>query len=603
MKQLLVSILSLFVLFVSPSIAAGPDTQYVMVYSLIQEGDQFMRSGQSESARVKYVEAQGELQKMQVAFPTWNAGVVKFRLSYVNGRLAELGPEPSAAKTAEGSEPSAGRPQPDDRPSQADAANEEVRRLRIENSVLESKLKEALAARPAALNPQELAKAEEKIRMLEKEKELLRLALEEEKAKKGSEGGDRFAAAFAEANRKISEQAEAIVALRREKEILETRLLAASQGSESVRELRVESQELKDQRAPVEAAPPTIQRAPAPTSGAKDISDAALNEAEVGRLQTALGTLQEEKAELEKVKANLEVELAAATADPASQANRVRQGEVERDELLKKLNETTRQLYDNKAQTEMVEKRQTASQLEILRARLEVFEARKVPFTTEELALFRKPDLELGKAGSSGGRRTLLEPPKGAGPLIVEAERAFAARRFDEAAVKFREILKLDSKSVYALANLATIDLHQNRLTDAEANLNRALGFDPNDPHTLTLLGSLKFSQQKYEEALNVLGRAAQIDPNDPETQNYLGITLSHLEQRGPAETALRRAIQLAPNFGGAHQNLAIIYATQQPPFRELARWHYQKSLATGHPANPEVEKLIERDTGGIRAE
>jgi len=156
---------------------------------------------------------------------------------------------------------------------------------------------------------------------------------------------------------------------------------------------------------------------------------------------------------------------------------------------------------------------------------------------------------------------------------------------------------------VYALANLATIDLHQNRLTDAEANLNRALGFDPDDPRSLTLLGSLKFSQQKYEEALDVLGRAAQIDPNDPETQNYLGITLSHLEQRGPAETALRRAIQLAPNFGGAHQNLAIIYATQQPPFRELARWHYQKSLATGHPANPEVEKLIERNLGGILAE
>jgi hypothetical protein len=26
----------------------------------------------------------------------------------------------------------------------------------------------------------------------------------------------------------------------------------------------------------------------------------------------------------------------------------------------------------------------------------------------------------------------------------------------------------------------------------------------------------------------------------------------------------------------------------------ELARWHYQKALAVGHPRNPELEKMLD---------
>ena len=38
-----------------------------------------------------------------------------------------------------------------------------------------------------------------------------------------------------------------------------------------------------------------------------------------------------------------------------------------------------------------------------------------------------------------------------------------------------------------------------------------------------------------------------------------------------------------------------MIYATQQPPLVELARWHYQRALANGQPRNPELEKLFEQ--------
>jgi Tfp pilus assembly protein PilF len=89
------------------------------------------------------------------------------------------------------------------------------------------------------------------------------------------------------------------------------------------------------------------------------------------------------------------------------------------------------------------------------------------------------------------------------------------------------------------------------------------------------------------------LSRAAKLDPQNPEIENYLGVTLSHKGLRAQAETALRKAIQLDPNYAAAHNNLAVIYVSQQPPLVELARWHYQKAVDAGQPRNPDLEKLL----------
>ena len=90
-----------------------------------------------------------------------------------------------------------------------------------------------------------------------------------------------------------------------------------------------------------------------------------------------------------------------------------------------------------------------------------------------------------------------------------------------------------------------------------------------------------------------MLSRAARLDPQNPEIENYLGVTLSHKGLRQQAETALRKAVQLDPNYAAAHNNLAVIYISQQPPLPELARWHYEKALAAGQPPNPDLEKML----------
>src|SRR5262249_37593406 len=127
--------------------------------------------------------------------------------------------------------------------------------------------------------------------------------------------------------------------------------------------------------------------------------------------------------------------------------------------------------------------------------------------------------------------------------------------------------------------------------------LKQALAIDPRNAPSLFLLGDLRFRQEKYDEALEALSLSAKISPDKAETQYYLGKALVQKGNRQSAETALRRAVKLKPGWGDAHYLLAVVYATQQPPFRELAQWHYQKAVDSGAPRNGELEKLIAQAT------
>lgn len=246
-------------------------------------------------------------------------------------------------------------------------------------------------------------------------------------------------------------------------------------------------------------------------------------------------------------------------------------------------------------------------ELAVLRARMAVLEANKVPYTPEELALFQKPSpaaqavaaaaptprTSPGTTPAPAARRTQRELPPGADIKLAQARTAVRDRKFADAERLLDEVLKMDDRNVFVLGMLAAVQLEQGRLKDSEATLERVRAIDPDDPGMLTNLGALRFRQGNFDEALTLLSRAAEIDPKNPETQNFLGATLAEKGQRVAAETALRRAVQMSPGYAPAHFNLAVTYANQEPPFTELARYHYQRALAAGSPANPKLEEKI----------
>jgi Flp pilus assembly protein TadD len=279
---------------------------------------------------------------------------------------------------------------------------------------------------------------------------------------------------------------------------------------------------------------------------------------------------------------------------PRKDGDQLKQLEQERDELQRQLEAANRELYSRKGRALGDRLAQLEAQLAAVRAQLDVYEAHKVPFTPEELALLSRPPITLVEPQSAPPRRSVSDLAPASVGLALQAKRDYAAHQLDAAERNYAEVVRQNPKSVAALANLAAVQIEQDHLPAAETNILQAIALAPDDSNCLTVLGQLKFQQRKFDEALEALTRAAKLDPKNAEIQNFLGLALSEKGLRGPAETALRKALALQENFGSAHNNLAMIYVSQQPPAVELARWHYKKALDAGHPRNPELEKLLE---------
>lgn len=286
-----------------------------------------------------------------------------------------------------------------------------------------------------------------------------------------------------------------------------------------------------------------------------------------------------------------QVQSASGVQDQKANEEKIRSLTNERDELLVKLDTANKMLYGGKKEDAIARIDQLTSDVHRLRARLDIAEAQRIPFTAEEAALF-KPAPKL-VANPDAEKKALSEMPGGSAALVAQAQRHYSSGDYDAAENDYMRILERDQNNGLALANLAAIELQQNKLSDAEKHATAALAQSPNDAYNLLVLGEIKFGQQKYDDALDALSRAAKADPQNPEIQNVIGAALAQKGLRSQAETAFRKAVQIDPKYADAHKNLAVIYLSQQPPMPALAKWHYQKALDAGMPRNPDVEKML----------
>lgn len=698
MKRLLPTV-GAALLAIALVVQADPqDELYATYYGMLQDAETLLAKGEESAALIRYRDVQEGLQKLQAAYPAYNSTVVKYRLEYVGQKITPLAakypnikPTPKPATTAPATKLAPAKsnlpapvPEPVFTDSEITRLHDQIISLQTERIMLQKQLKDALAAKPAAVDPKELAKAEAQVSGLQKERDLLKVSLQQEQAKAAKLVDPKEVIEtrqqLASVSKDLAEQKKAVVKLADDKadlekklskdlpglkeevstlkkqladankmagnatklessnKALETQLASAKQENDSLKsankrmgdlaKLEVANRTLESEVKGLKTQNDTLatqlkdeqKRAASMAKSAsgdetlkKELTEtqkrlaeqqravelARGNEAKARELAEQLKGKAEDAEKLRKENAKLEAllidpsALTPAAAAPVMSARetakleaKVRDLEKERDSLEKKLKEASSR--SNRRDTD-----KAADQLAALKAQLEVLEAKKTPYTKEELALFKAPTTPGALVASIENKPAANELPAAARPLVIEAQRAFAERRFDVAAEKYEQVLKLSPNDLNALSNLATVQMELNKLADAEKNLDKALAVKQDDAYTLSLKGILRFRQDRYDEALQLLSRAATLDPNNAETQNFLGITLSQKGQRGAAEAALRKAIQIAPGNANAHHNLAVVYATQTPQMTELARWHYQKARSYGHPVNAELEKMI----------
>jgi Tfp pilus assembly protein PilF len=565
------------------------DEKYLNIYSLIQTADALAAAGEPRDAVAGFTDAQGQLDRFKKTYPTWNPDIIAYRLNDLAQKISTLKGS-SALKAVE--KPVVTEVVTNDATAAVKAQLTELQAqlqaAQTENGSLQAKLKEALAAQPAAISASELARAQQQVADLMKANDLLKVSATKPPEVITIMDTNAVASAKTELAayvQKYAAERARTEALSAENLELQKKLTAAAVPDDAaLAALKAQNEKLKQQ---ITAFNTTVTNLP-----------------DVGRLQNELKAAREEIAALRSAaslasleKSALENRVVKLNADieelrKANNDGRIRDLIEQKNELEQKLAAAERA---GKAKTpkaaSAVQLAALNEEIKTLRARVAVSEAKSIPFSTQELALFRqtspKPD------STDPIRRSIKELPAGTTELVASAQRHFGKREYSEAEADYHKILQRDQNNGLALANLATIELQQNKLEDAEKHIKAAVAQSPDDAYNLSTLGYLKFRQEKYDEALNALSRAAEIDPQNPEIQNYLGVTLSHTGQRAQGETALRKAIQLAGNYAPAHNNLAVIYLSQEPPLPQLARWHYQKALDAGQPRNPDLEKML----------
>jgi tetratricopeptide (TPR) repeat protein len=123
--------------------------------------------------------------------------------------------------------------------------------------------------------------------------------------------------------------------------------------------------------------------------------------------------------------------------------------------------------------------------------------------------------------------------------------------------------------------------------------LKKAVTVSPRDEFAHTTLGIVYYRQSKFDAALTELTKSLAINPKSAMAHNYLGITASQKGWQEAAEKEILEAIASNPDYADAHFNLAVIYATAQPPAKELAKQHYTKATALGAEPDSALEKLL----------
>jgi len=325
--------------------ADAPDDEFVRIYQIIVQADQFKESGQPKEALARYLEAQEGLKKMQVNFPSWNKKLIDYRASYLSERIEPLARQFPAVEMTRPVAPVAGatEPQPGMEP-QVRMLHQELAKMQMEKTALEAKLKEALAARPKAVDPAELAKAQEHIKALQKERDVQKQSLDQQAQALTSTTKERDSL-----KKRLESEKSEIPALKADNEKLKKQLAEAGKQAGSLPRMEDLTKQLADAKTKINDESARADRLARENrrlaeSGGK-VADAgkadelkkeiAAAKASLKQEQARTADLQKENRKLEKLLNDPSVQLSSSPSQEAE----IKSLKKERDDLQKKLKE------------------------------------------------------------------------------------------------------------------------------------------------------------------------------------------------------------------------------------------------------------------------
>jgi tetratricopeptide (TPR) repeat protein len=360
---------------------------------------------------------------------------------------------------------------------------------------------------------------------------------------------------------------------------------------------------------------------------------------EIAALKTQVTGIQSEIAKLRQENTGYQAQVADLTkklkemnsglqrptnGKPDSQL--ARENETLRQIIMRHLRQQQRLLASKELVIAEMKKLEFSSQS--LLENLEDMTSGKVRITVDEEDLFNQEELKVIIASKGSGSSTLegVRPKsatasgasaKSGGPgapsaasvaanssitpeekLMVQADLALQGQDFKAAEKALQDALRANPKNTTALVSLARIKLSERKEAEAEVFLKKCLDNEPNSGMGLYWLGVCQFQQSRLPDALGSFEKCVLSDKKNARAHHYLGIISDTMKNRRRAEAEFKSALAIDPEYGDAYFNLAILYATANPPDYDKAREHYQNALRRGVSADEALEKLLNPSPG-----
>jgi Flp pilus assembly protein TadD/predicted nucleic acid-binding Zn-ribbon protein len=542
---------------------------------MIQEGDKLTQGGQNSQGREKYETAIQRLEKLKNENPEWEPTIVKYRIKYLNEKLESL----KSAKDAS--------PAPKSTPAPATLTPATPEKPASTEKPAPSEPKAEIPAAPAPSSAPTVADDPSALRQ-----KVIALSGELESARTEL--------------RQAKSDLDAAVA---DKKQLQQKLSASPAPDADVSKLQEENASLRGKLSTAEESLKKV-------AGGEIAGEMTSLRGQVDQLEKKLAEANNKSAELARANEEYKTKIASLTTQ-LQQAGTTGKS----DGTLAKENSMLRSILDRQLKEQarreaarrlvLDEFKNLAVSTDALKTQMEVLSSPLLSLTDEEQGMlkFSAPTLVAPEPAAAAPTPTLSsKTEKPVSPesysekpripdefkdTAAQATSLYNEKKFDESAAAYEKILAKYPQSIYALSNLGVVRFQQQKYPEAEKALREAIRVAPNDAFSHSVLGIALVQQEKYDDAIQILSRAVALDPADAKTRNYLGISSSRKGLQEAAEQECRKAIELDEGYGDAHFNLAVIYATQTPPAKELAKRHYGRALELGVPKDPELEKLI----------
>jgi Tfp pilus assembly protein PilF/peptidoglycan hydrolase CwlO-like protein len=344
-------------------------------------------------------------------------------------------------------------------------------------------------------------------------------------------------------------------------------------------------------------------------------ADVTRKEEEIIKLRGEVTTLQGQLTEMRQESAKYQTQVADLTRqlkelkDMPANANPnepnaliTQENEMLRNIIMRQLRLQNRQQQAKELIIAQLSKMENAS-ADLLK-QVEELKNTRMTLSPDEEKLFKDPAAK-ELIGSNGVQATLIAasatPPSGSMPapgsltaLLVRAGEAYNEKDFATAAKLYDDALRVEPKSIDALIGLGMTQQRAGKYADSEAALQKAMAYEPDNANAAYAMGVKHFKQERWKDSMTFFEKSLGKTPQNASARHYLGIISTKLNLVERAEREFKTTLAIDPGHGEAHFNLAVLYATWDPPQWEKAREEYAAALKKGVKPDENLERLLE---------